>query len=172
MVDSYVFDRETGVSKFTVPAGVTDVQAMKALNDYFKKYLPEFARDAVRAGDLDWYANLPQYYPNYCQERNYSHARQITITAVVNGREGNHHTLECVLKKQSLVFAGPRDLALAAAIHACKNHGEDLFKGLWLYGSVPEFGLCTLPGDGVFVLNAHDVYHLHRVAASGSPSPG
>lgn len=30
MVESYLFDEKTGVSTFTVPAGLTDVEAMKA----------------------------------------------------------------------------------------------------------------------------------------------
>ena len=57
MVESYTFDKKTGVSTFTVPAGVTDVEAMKALNEYFRKNLPNFERDVVYARDLDWYEN-------------------------------------------------------------------------------------------------------------------
>ena len=172
MVDSYAFDTKTGVSTFTVPAGVTDVEAMKALNEYFRKNQPGFTRDAVYANDLAWFEKLPKEYPTYCQERDYSQARQITITGVVKDTKGESRTTqEAGLKNESLGFADPRDQALAAAIHACKHNGEDLFKDLWVRGSVPGFSLCTFQTYGVFVFRFFGDDVSYRVAASGSPCP-
>jgi hypothetical protein len=171
MVESYKFDKTTGVSTFTVPAGVTDVEAMKALNEYFRKNLPNFERDAVYAGDLDWYENLPKEYSTHCQERDYSQARQIMITGVAAGTKGENRTTQgSVLRNDSLVFSDPRDQAIAAALHACKHDGQDLFKDLWVRGSVPGFALCTVPGRGVRVIR-YGVGDGCHVAASGSPSP-
>ena len=172
MVESYTFDKKTGVSTFTVPAGFTDVEAMKALNEYFRKHLPNFGRDAVYAGDLDWYENLPKEYSTHCQERNYSQARQITITGVVKGTNAeNRTTQERVLRDDTLVFSDPRDQAIAAALHACKHDGQDLFKDLWVRGSVPGYALITNQSDGVHVRRSLDVLGFSYVAASGSPSP-
>jgi hypothetical protein len=171
MVGSYTFDMKTGVSTFTVPAGVTDVQAMKALNEYFRKNLPRFDRDAVYAGHLEWFENLPKEFPTHCEQRNYSQARQITITGVVKGTKGENRTTQgSVLRGDSLVFSDPRDQAIAAALHACKHDGQDLFKDLWVRGSVPGFALDTYPYLGVRVLR-YDVAYGRYVAASGSPSP-
>jgi hypothetical protein len=172
MVDSYAFDKKTGVSTFTVPAGVTDVEAMKALNEYFRKNLPNFKRDAVYADHLEWLENLPKKFPTHCEQRDYSQARQITITGVVKGTQGENRTTQgSVLRDDSLVFSDPRDQAIAAALHACKHDGQDLFKDLWVRGSVPGFALCTYPDFGVSV----DGFNADRgdvdVAASGSPSP-
>jgi hypothetical protein len=168
MVESYAFDKKTGVSTFTVPAGVTDVEAMKALNQYFRKNHSKFNRDAVYAGDLDWYESL-QTHPD-CQERDYSQARQITITGVVKGTYGWDRTTQGgVLKDHSLVFSDPRDQALAAAIHACKHNGADLFQVLRVRGSVSWFALCTVRSLGVRVRRYHGGYDP-LVAASGSPS--
>ena len=172
MVNSYKFDKKTRVSTFTVPAGVTDVEAMKALNEYFREHLPNFNRGAVFAGDLDWYENLPKKYPTHCQERNYSQARQITITGLVKGTKGENRTTQgTVLTEGYLVFSDPRDQAIAAALHAC-NHDGDLFKYLWVRGSVPGFALSANLSDGVYV-HRYDVDddHYSNVAASGSPSP-
>ena len=172
MVKSYEFDTNTGVSTFTVPAGVTDVDAMKALNEYFRKNHSTFNRDAVYAGHLEWFENLPKEFPTYCETRDYSQARQITITGVAKGTEGENSTTQgSVLEGESLVFSDPRDQALAAAIHACKHNGADLFKNLWVRGSVPGFALDAHPGHGVSV-HRYYVGSVHfDVAASGSPSP-
>ena len=172
MVGSYAFDEKTGVSTFTVPAGVTDVEAMKALNEYFRKNLPGFDRDAVDATHLEWYENLPKEFPTHCEQRDYSQARQITITAVVKGTAGESRTTQgSVLKDDSLVFSDPRDQALAAAIHACKHEGENLFQGLEVRGSVPGFALRTNRYHGVEVLADGSDFDRSFVAASGSASP-
>jgi hypothetical protein len=172
MVDSYTFDKKTGVSTFTVPAGVTDVEAMRALNKYFRQNLPSFERDAVYAGHLEWFENLPKEFPTHCEQRDYSQARQITITGVVKGTKGeNRTTQESVLRGDSLVFSDPRDQAIAAALHACKHDGQDLFKDLWVRGSVPGFALRTGQLSGVFVCGYSGDRVFIIVAASGSPSP-
>jgi hypothetical protein len=172
MVDSYAFDKKTGVSTFTVPAGVTDVEAMKALNEYFRKNLPNFKRDAVYADHLEWLENLPKKFPTHCEQRDYSQARQITITGVVKGTQGENRTTQgSVLRDDSLVFSDPRDQAIAAALHACKHDGQDLFKDLWVRGSVPGFALGTDQRRGVIVLRFSAGFDNYYVAASGSPSP-
>ena len=188
MVESYTFDKKTGVSTFTVPAGVTDVEAMKALNEYFRKNLPGFDRDAVDATHLEWYENLPKEFPTHCEQRDYSQARQITITGVVKGTQGENRTTQgSVLRDDFLVFSDPRDQAIAAALHACslkyggniKHDGQDLFKDLWVRGSVPGFALRTSRHFGVVVHGWSDgrVSRFYGggdgddVAASGSPSP-
>ena len=172
MVESYTFDKKTGVSTFTVPAGVTDVEAMKALNEYFRKNLPGFDRDAVDAIDLEWYENLPKEFPTHCEQRDYSQARQITITGVVKGTQGENRTTQgSVLRDDFLVFSDPRDQAIAAALHACKHDGPDLFKDLWVRGSVPGLALRTSRRFGVVVHGFGDDRVFIDVAASGSPSP-
>jgi hypothetical protein len=155
MVKSYEFDTNTGVSTFTVPAGVTDVDAMKALNEYFRKNHSTFNRDAVYAGHLERFENLPKEFPTYCERRDYSQARQITIMGVVKGTKGENSTTKgSVLERESLVFSDPRDPALAAAIHACKHDGADLFQDLYVRGSLPPwYPLRTARGLGVFVSN-------------------
>jgi hypothetical protein len=129
-------------------------------------------RDAVYADHLKWFENLPKQHPEHCQKRDYSQARQITITGVVKGTEGEERTCQgSVLEGKSLVFSDPRDQALAAAIHACKHNGEDLFQHLWVRGSVPGFALYTYRFFGVYVHRFSDAHDSNFVAASGSPSP-
>jgi hypothetical protein len=172
-IDSYNFDPATGESTFTRPAGVTDVQLMRALNTYFRKHFPHFNRDAVYEGHLHLYEDLPNSDSDDCKQRDYSHASTVTITAVVKRTKGKDRiTQEAILRQQGLVFSDPRDQAIAAALHACKHNGKDLFKGLCVRGSVPGFALITDRFDGVngvgWCLDDDD---LDDVAASGSPSP-
>jgi len=172
LVGSYSFDKKTGISTFTVPAGISDVEAMKSLNEYFRSHHSHFGRDAVYAKQFDWFEELPQAFPTYCQERDYSQARQITIMGVVKGSEGAdpvRATQEEALKT-SLSLSDPRDQALAGAIHACKHDGEDLFQDLWVCGSVPGVAVGTYrPKYGIFVGKAHMVRFLGNFAASGTP---
>jgi hypothetical protein len=171
IVDSYRFDTQTRVSTFTIPAGVSDVSAIKALNEYFRTYLPGFARDAVDEVDLAWYDRLSGVISEECAERDFSKARPITIRGVVQDTKGtNRQTQQEVLKSESLVFSDPRDTAIAAALHACTHDGADLFEGLCVRGSFPGHALSTSRRYGVIVRGFGDLIALEAVAASGSPS--
>ena len=168
---SYHFD-PPDVYTFTRPAGVTDVELMKALNKYFRNTYPHINRDAVYEGDLYWYEDLPRAFRAYCAQRNYSQATQVAITAIDTGTMCKDRiSQEKILKSSFLVFSDPRDMAIAAALHACKHNGQDLFQGLWVRGSVPGFALGANQSYGVFVPGFSDGYDHYDVAASGSPSP-
>jgi hypothetical protein len=175
-LESYEYDPLTGVSTFVRPRGVSDVKLMTALNKYFRKQYPNYNRDAIYDNDIDWYDKLPTDFPDHChQGRDYSpdipkSSRTITITSLVSGTTGkNRDDQEKILKAVGLSFSDPRDIALAAALHACKYNGEDLFKDKWVRGSVPGFALGTDGGDGVVVGWYDDDFVFGNVGASGSP---
>jgi hypothetical protein len=67
-LQSYEYDPNTGVSKFVMPRGVTDVQLMRALNVYFSKNLG-FNRNAILDLDVAWFEECPKKYPAYCKIR-------------------------------------------------------------------------------------------------------
>ncbi len=175
-LQSYEYDPNTGVSKFVMPRGVTDVQLMRALNVYFRKHLG-FKRDAIFDDDVAWFEECPEKYPEYCKIRENSGpssklSRTITITALVSGTTNkSRDDQEKVLKAAGLSFSDPRDIALAVALHACKNNGEDLLKGNWVRSSVPGVALFPSLFSGVVVKGFNDVNDFNGVAASGSPSP-
>lgn len=178
MVNSYTFDSKTGVSTFTVPAGVSDVEAMKALNFYNKRG-HSWGSDVVHSDWLTFFETLPKDFPDYCQERDYSQARQITITTVVKGTAGrDRSSQERILKEKSLVFADPRDQALAAAIHYLSDDNllQDLFKNASVRGSLPGIALGSrVEGNGVGIIDYNDDHVGDRfdgvIAASGTPAP-
>jgi hypothetical protein len=171
MVGSYEFDHKTGVSTFTVPAGVTHVAAMEALNAYFRMtrctlFLPPL----INPGDLEWFGNLPTRYPEHCPTGDSSEPRGVTITAVVEGTDGkNRHSQTGILGKSSLVLSDPRDLVLAAALHACK-YDDALLRDLKVRCSVPEFVVHDCPYRGITVSSYGDKNCWNTVFASGSPS--
>jgi hypothetical protein len=172
MVDSYTFDERMGVCRYTVPAGVTEVKAMKALNKYFRKHLPGFNRDAVYAGHLKWFENLPRDYPTHCGQRDYSQDRQITIAGVVKGAEREDLTTQgSGCRDDSVGLSDPRDKAIAAALHACKHGGRDLFTDLSVHESVPMFEVDTDRHLGIVVFMHSVVYDYSDGAAPYSLPP-
>ncbi len=171
IVRSYSFCQIKGISKFIIPADVTDIDAMKMLNEYFRRNQPTFNRDAVYERQLDWLERVHNQFQGYCQERSSSSDRQFAIVAVVAGTEGEDRTVqESVLKRAGLVFSDPRDQVLAAVIHACKHQGADLFQALWVRGSVRGYAPGTDARNGVTFIIDHDERGRLLVAASGSPS--
>ncbi len=174
MVASYYFDKNTGASTFTIPAGVTDIEAMKGVNEYFKKHPPQGFRkkylrqsngEAICKDDFAWYEkNLPL--------RDSPQAREIVVVALVTGTAGKDRSTQAkVLHEEGFSFSDNRDQALAAALHACKNNGEDLFQGKWVRGSVPAFVAENRQDFGVRVTKFLGDDGFDVVAASGSPSP-
>lgn len=168
----YLFDKENRTATFTIPAGVTDVGAMKAINKYFRKNLPGLGRDAIDPRELEWLENLPKEFPEHCQKRDYSKARQITIEGVVTGTKNERWLDQAdVLKQRSLVISDPRDQFIAAALHACNHRGADLFQGLGGRCSVPgAMVMSSINENGVSVVKLGiSGEAMSFIAASGSP---
>jgi hypothetical protein len=161
MVASYRFDKSTGVSTFTIPAGVSDIEAMRAVNEYYSKRRLLFERDAIYAKDFSWYENnLPDW--------DMTQPREVAITAVVEGtRHRDRATQSEVLASRGLRFADVREQALAAALHACVT-GQDLFGYCMVRGAVSGLKLTTDLGVGIS-LYVDDGLAKRWVAASGSP---
>lgn len=171
MVDSYRFDKETGVSTFTVPVGVSDVEAMKAGNLLFRQLFPNANHAPVCEYD-EWYKSLPTNFPQYCELRDYSLApREVTIQGIVQGTIGaNRTSQEQTLQESSLVFSDPRDQAIAKILHACTHAGQDLFRGYAVRGSVPGVALVSDGDLGTVVHGYDDGMDQGSEAASGSPA--
>ncbi|MEY4668918.1 MAG: hypothetical protein RL518_1617 [Pseudomonadota bacterium] len=165
MVASYRFDRSTGASTFRIPAGVSDIEAMMGVNEYFRSCFPDQKREAIFSSLFTWYeVDLPV--------RDMTQRREVTIIAVVEGTMGKDRNFqERVLVEQGLHFADLRDQVLAAALHACVNRGEDLFLSHLVRGSVPEYAVLTDKDRGVNVYWYNDANGSSGIAASGSPSP-
>lgn len=138
----YSFKESTWESTFTVPASITDVEAMRDLNRLFRR--TGAAREVVDARDFEWYERLPENFPEHCQPRDYSKPRVITLTGLVNGTQGkDRSTQERAIREKGLVFCDPRDLALAAALH-------DFFYRKSLFGDAPlNFVRISVPGFGL-----------------------
>lgn len=170
MIDSYQFDKVSGFSKFIIPAGVSQVEAIKAINEYCRG-TPQFKSEGIFTGDLDWYENLQTKYPGLYKQRDIATSRETTLQAVVEGTGGkNRSDASVVLGEKKLIFPHPCDLALAAALHAYKNNGEDLFQGKWIRTCIPNYAQHTNPGHGVQVYMYYDTSDSNEIAASGSPS--
>ncbi|MEY4667803.1 MAG: hypothetical protein RL518_502 [Pseudomonadota bacterium] len=165
MVASYNFDEGTGTSSFKIPAGVSDIAAMHAVNHYFRVHFAYCLRDAIYAADIEW-------YEEDLSIRDSVNSREVSIIAVVSGTVGWDRTTQGeVLAEQRLRFADERDMALAGALHACACKGEDLFQGKTVRGSVHRAALYSDRRKGIERLSWLDLNTFRYVAASGSPMP-
>jgi hypothetical protein len=153
MVRSYKFDRQTRFSSFTIPAGVPDIRAMLAINHYFEKKRPsQLMSHAINLGTLDWCAN---HLPLTVQEwRDFARPRSVKICAVVDGTEDswrNFMKAFKALEAQKLKQAHPADQIIAAALHACKFKGADLFKGVQVQVQNESNIAISRAGSGIWV---------------------
>ena len=152
-----------GFAKLVIPANVRDLDAMKALNLYFKKNLPGMNRPAIWEGDFDWYAKLASV-----SSRDISKERHIEINVLVDDtlRKSRSNQIK-VLKSQDLTLGAPEEVALVVAAYACKNQGKDLLNDNWTRTVVSGVALATIQNCGVLVSGRYDVNDLANVGASG-----
>ena len=164
------------VKEYTTSAGVTDVYAMEALNEAFRKrasdegvVIQPSRAEVIHAGDLAWYANLSERYSDLCDTRDYRTERSARICGVISNTQGaSPDQQRLVLNRQGFVASDPRDLAIAAAIEWIL-HERDLFEGYLIRTWVPGFVLDNR--DGCVVVREENSDFLERrvVAAFGSP---
>jgi hypothetical protein len=173
----------------TVPAGVTDIEAMRALNYYNKGKLVQISHPGLELSficsapsidpdDHDWYQSLPEKYPAFCRERDYTDARRITVQLVVKGTETlDFERQAAVLTSKGLSFADPRDLAIAVGVYRswCFRKGEghlhwDHGSSLGYQGSVPG-SVVRQGSDEEYFIDSTEPTHRPGWAA-GSPLQG
>jgi hypothetical protein len=166
ILESFSIDTENFLS-LVIPPGISDEEAMRALNARFRELFPEKDRGAICEAHLDSILNAGDGSGRRARE-----PRVIKLIAVVPGTTNMTRDQQAkVLQQKGLKFPHPIEQALAAAAFACKNNGGDLFNNLVVRGSVPGFALFTSGGHGVNVDGYIDDDAYDCVAASGSPSP-
>lgn len=136
----------------TIPAGVSDIDAMRALNAHFAHR--SGVRGVVLPQDFQWYAKL-----GGAGERDASQAREIRIDIAVRGTAGESRLAqEEILAQRGLRPAQAVEQALVLAAYACRNDGRDLARGSalacattgWLIRTDSALGIRVLPPQPAF----------------------
>jgi len=152
-----------GFVKLTIPAGLSDIDAMKALNVYFREKLANMGRAAIWEGDLDWYAKQ-----STVSGRDTTQERNININPFVEGiTSKTRANQESTLKEAGMTFAAPEEVALVLAAYACKNDGKDLLNDNWTRTAASGVALTANQYGGVNVFGPRDAYAYSLVGASG-----
>jgi hypothetical protein len=163
ILESWQIDA-SGIISFTVPAGVSDLVALRSLNRLFRKRYPDFARDALCSGDLDWYGRTAAV-----AQREVTKPRRVRVMPIVVGTRGLTREDQLkVLRGEGLRFAEPIEQALLAAVFACKWDGQDAFNDLWARGAVSGHALTVSKITGTRVCTSYDDGAYSNVAATGA----
>ena len=166
ILESFSIDKENFVN-LTIPADVSDEDAMHALNARFREMFPDKERAAIYEPHIEQILDAGNGSGRISRA-----PRIIRLIGVVPGTTSKTRDQQAeVLQQKGLTFPHPIEQALAAAAYACKRSGEDLFKDLFVRGSVPGFALYTNQDFGVYVRGCNGDGGFDLVAASGSPSP-
>lgn len=120
-----------GFTKLIIPAEVSDVEAMQALNMYaFMKLKdldvgPIFISaniGAIQDSDLAWYKHHESIF-----REDVSRERLIEVVVIAERTlHKSRYEQEKALSAQRLTFAKPRDVALVVGAYKCANHGGNL----------------------------------------------
>jgi hypothetical protein len=164
ILESFSIDTENFVN-LVIPPGISDEEAMRALNARFRELFPEKNRDAIYEDRLEDILNAGAGSGRRARE-----PRVVKLIGVVPDTICMTRNQQAeALQRNGLTFAHPIEQALAAAAFACKNDGGDLFNQLLVRGSVPGCALGTLLGDGIAVSAFTGSDCAAEIAVSGSP---
>lgn len=156
-----------GMTRLTIPAGISDIVAMQSLNIAIRVAYIKDARDAIARQDLSYYATLPTVI-----DRDINEPRHIWIQVVVPGTErATRREQEQVLLAKGMTFADTLSVALVAAAYSCVTKKADLFKGFWIRTNEPNIALATDREQGVMRVNCPIPLHKFKVAAAGMLTP-
>jgi hypothetical protein len=198
MLNSLELNPKNTIS-LTVPAGVTDIEAMRALNYYnhgksklaygigipmgWKGPAPMCPAPSIDPDDHEWYRSLPEKYPAFCRERDYTDVRRINVQLRVKGTmDLDFERQAAILKLKGLSFADPRDLAIALGVCRSWSFEQSFWGGFttldWDAGGSEEHQ-GSVPGSVLQLCEKKEVFSVkspkhvlgHRWAA-GSPLHG
>jgi hypothetical protein len=139
-----------GLREIFLPAGTGEIEAMQALNVYFRAFVPDLHRGAIPEYDLNKYS---QYNSALIQDSD--RGIHIKIYPIVEESIAKKRNLQAqILRELNLRLAKPAQVALILAVFACKNKGESL---------IGNYQVRTTAPDSVISANKYSgICHLHR----------
>jgi hypothetical protein len=157
----------SGLHRLTVPGGVSDLEALQALNACYVNVFPASTRGIISDRYLTWFADQK----DVCA-RKVSESREIAIHLdVPDTCSVDRTTQQAVLLSKNLVFADPIEQMLIAAAHACTRDLGLPFPYLYLRGSDPGVALRRDRIEGFILVAVPDALGKGvSIAASGRPA--
>ena len=159
IIDSLQISRN-GTVQLKIPAGVSNLQVLEALNDHFKQLNPEGARSGVALLQLSSVLRATGAVGVSTEERS------LEILPVISATSGQSREQQSYyLERRGMKFAELGDLAVVALAYACKEGGKDLFGGMLVRTSTPG---CTLYTNSRYGVMINGNYQKHQVDESAS----
>jgi hypothetical protein len=160
--------RDEAFVKIAIPANVDIIEAMKALNVYFRKDFPRQELEAIRQNDFIFYSENAGL-----SGRDLSKELIIEINVLVKGTLGQSESEAIkVLESQGLALASPAALALVVATYNCKNlgtgkpHDNYLLLDNFTRVSVPGVLMKSDEFGAVYIINCLDEENSSPITGS------
>jgi len=152
-----------GMTRLTIPAGIGDLLAMRALNISLRGRSTKDGRDAISEEDIAFYGTLSDV-----RGRNINEPRHIWIQPIVPGTErASRREQEQVLKSLNMVFADPLSVALVAGAHAYAHNRADVLRKLWVRTEETHMAIATDKEVGIVRVTCPNGLCAFPVAAAG-----
>lgn len=168
ILDSFHIDKE-GFHHLTIPAGISDIEALKAMNQYFAQKNPAFMAqlkmNALYEENLPWLEQL-----GGAGSRDISQPRIVEIIPLVDGTVNSSCYEQIQLfEKLGLDFVPEIEQALVALAFACLGKSRiaaapenpfpiipDVFKDKFARGANMLAGMWDNPTCGISLVRVHD----------------
>lgn len=145
-----------------IPGGVSDVDAMQALNIYHLKRNGGGGDGVISPRYIEWYAAQ-----GASLVRNVSTVREIAIhLEVLETANATRMAQEVLLSAKGMVFADPIEQVVMAAARACLDHSRPPFSSRYLRGSSPGVALRRDTIEGCMIVAVPDIISSGLSAAA------
>lgn len=156
----------SGLHRLIIPAGVSDLNALHALNAHYAQQVGGSPHGIISSRYLEWFADREAVLA-----RDVSTARELVVLLEVpETANADRDTQATTLSAKNMVFADPIEQMFVAAALVCAEGAQPAFSSRYLRGSAPAVALRRDTIEGCMQVAVPDnLGKGFSIAASGRP---